>query len=186
MQLKLRHTINKEIMIYPGYVPEPGIKYRIFHYGLEFKIGNWSFDKADWREVDMVTRCWAKFPEPPDPSTLDHNDEENLQRDFLSIECVKTLNEALRLHHEKMNCHKDGSISELKAIEENRKSANYSEEMISVQKDGTGIPSSFRVWVLFLCAFSVFGFLVVVFLVHSSHKRKRMKMKHHRTRRRNL
>ncbi|QCD87203.1 hypothetical protein DEO72_LG3g1737 [Vigna unguiculata] len=144
-ELKLRHTINKEIMIYPGYVPEPGIKYRIFHYGLEFKIGNWSFDKADWREVDMVTRCWAKFPEPPDPSTLDHNDEENLQRDFLSIECVKTLNEALRLHHEKMNCHKDGSISELKAIEENRKSANYSEEMISVQKDGTGIPSSFRV-----------------------------------------
>ncbi|XP_047176831.1 peptidyl serine alpha-galactosyltransferase-like isoform X1 [Vigna umbellata] len=200
-ELKLRHTTNREIMIYPGYVPEPGIKYRVFHYGLEFKVGNWSFDKADWREVDMVTRCWAKFPEPPDPSTLDHNDEENLQRDFLSIECVKTLNEALRLHHEKMNCHKDGSISELKEereisrkvgnfsenfdSKENLKSRNYSEEIVSV-KDGTGIPSSFRVWVLFLCGFSVFGFLIIVFLVHSGHKRKGMKMKHHRTRRRNL
>jgi len=185
-------------MLYPGYVPEPGIKYRAFHYGLEFKVGNWSFDKADWREVDMVNRCWAKFPEPPDPLTLDHNDEENLQRDFLSIECVKTLNEALRLHHEKMDCRKDGSISKLNVSstlgnfsknfesKENHKSADYSGEMVSVQKDGTGIPSSFRWWVLFLCAFSVFGFLVIVFLVHSSHKRKGMKMKHHRTRRRNL
>ncbi|XP_068485878.1 peptidyl serine alpha-galactosyltransferase-like isoform X1 [Phaseolus vulgaris] len=197
-ELKLRHTINREIMLYPGYVPEPGIKYRAFHYGLEFKVGNWSFDKADWREVDMVNRCWAKFPEPPDPLTLDHNDEENLQRDFLSIECVKTLNEALRLHHEKMDCRKDGSISKLNVSstlgnfsknfesKENHKSADYSGEMVSVQKDGTGIPSSFRWWVLFLCAFSVFGFLVIVFLVHSSHKRKGMKMKHHRTRRRNL
>ncbi|KAK7373429.1 hypothetical protein VNO80_06836 [Phaseolus coccineus] len=203
-ELKLRHTINREIMLYPGYVPEPGIKYRAFHYGLEFKVGNWSFDKADWREVDMVNRCWAKFPEPPDPLTLDNNDEENLQRDLLSIECVKTLNEALRLHHEKMDCRKDGSISKLNAREarvissklgnfsenleskENHKSADYSEQMVSVQKDGTGIPSSFRLWVLFLCAFSVFGFLVIVFLVHSGHKRKGMKMKYHRTRRRNL
>ncbi|CAJ1785055.1 unnamed protein product [Sphenostylis stenocarpa] len=204
-ELKLRHTINREIMIYPGYIPEPGIKYRVFHYGLEFKVGNWSFDKAEWREVDMVNRCWAKFPEPPDPSTLDHNDEDNLQRDSLSIECVKTLNEALHLHHERMNCPKDGSISKLNATEEseisrklgnfsknfdskeNRMSANDSEEMASVQKDGTGIPSSFRFfWVLFLCAFSVLGFLVIVFLVHSGHKRKGMKMKHHRTRRRNL
>ncbi|KAL9276087.1 hypothetical protein ACSQ67_026368 [Phaseolus vulgaris] len=155
-ELKLRHTINREIMLYPGYVPEPGIKYRAFHYGLEFKVGNWSFDKADWREVDMVNRCWAKFPEPPDPLTLDHNDEENLQRDFLSIECVKTLNEALRLHHEKMDCRKDGSISKLNVSstlgnfsknfesKENHKSADYSGEMVSVQKDGTGIPSSFR------------------------------------------
>ncbi|KAG4940520.1 hypothetical protein AAZX31_16G060000 [Glycine max] len=203
-EMKLRHTINREIMIYPGYVPEPGIKYRVFHYGLEFHVGNWSFDKAEWREIDMVNRCWVKFPEPPDSSTLDHNDEDNFQRNLLSIECMKTLNEALHLHHEKRNCPKDGSVLESKedATEEsitswkisnfsenfdskvNHKSANDSEEMASVLKDGTGIPSSFMV--LFLCAFSVFGFLVIIFLVHSGHKRKGMKMKHHRTRRRNL
>ena len=191
-------------MIYPGYVPEPGIKYRVFHYGLEFHVGNWSFDKAEWREIDMVNRCWVKFPEPPDSSTLDHNDEDNFQRNLLSIECMKTLNEALHLHHEKRNCPKDGSVLESKedATEEsitswkisnfsenfdskvNHKSANDSEEMASVLKDGTGIPRSFMG--LFLCAFSVFGFLVIIFLVHSGHKRKGMKMKHHRTRRRNL
>lgn len=193
-------------MVYPGYVPEPGIKYRVFHYGLEFSVGNWSFDKAKWREVDMVNRCWAKFPEPPDPSTLDHNDEENLQRHLLSIECMKILNEALHLHHERRNCPKAGSLPKSKedAKEESvitrkfsnfsgnfdaksdYKSANDSEELAGVIKDGTGIPSSFRLWVLFLCAFSVFGFLVIIFVVHSGRKRKGMKMKHHRTRRRNL
>ncbi|XP_020232502.1 peptidyl serine alpha-galactosyltransferase isoform X1 [Cajanus cajan] len=205
-ELKLRHTINKEIMVYPGYVPEPGIKYRVFHYGLEFNVGNWSFDKAKWREVDMVNRCWAKFPEPPDPSKLDHNDKESLQRNLLSIECVKILNEALHLHHERRNCPKAGSLPKSKedATEEsvisrtvgnfsgnldskgNHKSTNDSEELASDSKDGTVIPSSFRLWVLFLCAFSVFGFLVVIFVVHSGRKRKVMKMKHHRARRRNL
>ncbi|KAK8335267.1 hypothetical protein V6Z12_A09G042800 [Gossypium hirsutum] len=103
-ELKLRHLISNEILIYPGYVPKPDVKYRVFHYGLEFKVGNWSFDKAKWREVDMVNKCWATFPDPPDPSTLEQTDENELQRDLLGIECARTLNEALRLHHKRRNC----------------------------------------------------------------------------------
>lgn len=200
MQLKLRHTINGEIMTYPGYVHEPGVKYRVFHYGLRFSVGNWSFDKAEWRDVDLVNRCWSKFPEPPDPSTLDHDDKDNFQRNLLSIECVKTLNEALHLHHERKECPRAGSLSTSKGdkIEEfgdfngkfdsknNHMSANDSEGLTTVPKDRIGIPSSFRFSVIFLCSFSGFGFLVIIFVVHSGHKRRGMKMKHLRSRRRNL
>ncbi|KAL2529041.1 hypothetical protein Fot_21642 [Forsythia ovata] len=110
-ELNLRHIISNEILIYPGYVPAPGVKYRVFHYGLEFKVGNWSFDKANWRQVDLVNKCWAKFPDPPDPSTLDRTDDNALQSNLLSIECGNALNEALRLHHEKKKCTEPTSIS---------------------------------------------------------------------------
>ncbi|MFS7985079.1 hypothetical protein Hanom_Chr11g00994201 [Helianthus anomalus] len=96
--------IQQDIIIYPWYVPEPGVNYRVFHYGLEFSVGNWSFDKAKWRITDMVNRCWAKFPDPPDPSEADQTNVDTLQRDLLSIECGKTLNEALVLHHESRGC----------------------------------------------------------------------------------
>ncbi|KAF8390577.1 hypothetical protein HHK36_025104 [Tetracentron sinense] len=46
-EMNLRHLINNEILIYPDYVPEPKVKYRVFHYGLEFSVGKWSFDKAN-------------------------------------------------------------------------------------------------------------------------------------------
>lgn len=111
MQLNLRHVISDEILIYPGYVPVPGVKYRVFHYGLEFRVGNWSFDKAKWRHMDVVNKCWAMFPNPPDPSTLDHSNEDSLQRDLLSIECVNSLNEALRSHHERKKCPNPNSLS---------------------------------------------------------------------------
>ncbi|KAJ0571334.1 putative glycosyltransferase HPAT/SRGT1 [Helianthus annuus] len=55
-ELKLHHVISNKILIYPGYVPEPDVNYRVFHYGLEFSVGNWSFDKANWRTTDMVNR----------------------------------------------------------------------------------------------------------------------------------
>ncbi|XP_058768807.1 peptidyl serine alpha-galactosyltransferase-like [Vicia villosa] len=191
-ELKLRHTINREIMIYPGYAFELSIKYRVFHYGLQFSIGNWSFDKAKWREIDIVNKCWAKFPEPPDPSTLDHDNEKSLQQNLLSIECVKTLNEALRLHHERNGCNRGNSMSTSKgnttdgSVISKHMLANDSEELASVDNDRMGIPNSFRFWVLFLCVFSGLGFLVVIFWVHSGQKRRGMKMKHHRVRRRNL
>lgn len=111
VQLNLRHIINGEILIYPGYVPQPGVMYRVFHYGLEFRVGNWSFDKANWRTVDVVNKCWSKFPDPPDPSMLDRTDENTLQRDLLSVECAKTLNKALLLHHERRNCSDPTSLS---------------------------------------------------------------------------
>ncbi|XP_004488947.1 peptidyl serine alpha-galactosyltransferase-like isoform X2 [Cicer arietinum] len=192
-ELKLRHTINREIMIYPGYVFEPSIKYRVFHYGLRFSIGNWSFDKAEWREVDIVNKCWVKFPEPPDPSTLNHDDDKSLQQNLLSIECIKTLNEALHLHHERRGCHtskgdttKESITSKKFDLKGNHMLANDSEEFANAHNDRMGIPSSFRFWVLFLCVFSGLGFLVVIFWVHSGHKRRGMKMKHHRVRRRSL
>ncbi|XP_027358629.1 peptidyl serine alpha-galactosyltransferase-like [Abrus precatorius] len=202
-ELKLKHTINNEILIYPGYVPVPGVKYRVFHYGLRFSVGNWSFDKADWRNVDMVNQCWAKFPDPPDSSTLDPSNEENLQRDLLSIECAMTLNEALNLHHQK-KCSSHNSLLTSKdeeRIEEsgvsrevdnidgnidsisNNISTNRSEESARVHKDPNEMPSSFRFWVIFLWAFSGLGFLVVIFLVYSGHKRRGTRSKHSRRRR---
>ncbi|RHN50531.1 hypothetical protein MtrunA17_Chr6g0458451 [Medicago truncatula] len=211
-ELKLKHTISNEILIYPGYVPEPNVKYRVFHYGLRFSVGNWSFDKADWRVVDVVNKCWAKFPDPPDPSTLDQANKENLRRDMLSIECGKTLNEALELHHKK-KCPSADSILISKGDEKteesgtsreigntdgtidsvtNRVATNHSEELASVQKEELPsvqkdeIPSSFRFWVVFLWAFSGFGFLVVIFVVCSGHRRRGTRMKHHSRRRRSM
>ncbi|KAK6155251.1 hypothetical protein DH2020_009499 [Rehmannia glutinosa] len=100
-----------EILIYPGYVPVPGVNYRVFHYGLEFRVGNWSFDKAKWRHMDVVNKCWAKFPDPPDPSTLDRSNAETLQRDLLSIECMNSLNQAITRHHEIAKCPDPNSLS---------------------------------------------------------------------------
>ncbi|MFS7932419.1 hypothetical protein Hanom_Chr04g00367651 [Helianthus anomalus] len=39
-ELKLHHVISNKILIYPWYVPEPDVNYRVFHYGLEFSVGN--------------------------------------------------------------------------------------------------------------------------------------------------
>ncbi|KAK7316133.1 hypothetical protein VNO77_34893 [Canavalia gladiata] len=203
-ELKLRHTISNEILIYPGYVPERGVKYRVFHYGLRFGVGNWSFDKADWRNVDMVNRCWARFPYPPDPSTLDQTNLDDLHQNLLSIECVKTLNEALNLHHKK-KCSSDDSLVTSKGEEgttedsgvskefvnidgnvdsaNNHISTNQSEESERVQKDENEMPSFFRFWVIFLWAFSGLGFLVVIFLVYSGHKTRGTRSKHGRRRR---
>jgi len=198
MQLKLKHTISDEILIYPGYVPATGVKYRVFHYGLRFSVGNWSFDKADWRNVDVVNKCWAKFPDPPDSSTLGEDNKEDLQRDLLSIECAKTLNEALNLHHQR-KCSSDNSltsegeekkeeivVSRVSNQDANDDSTNNNittEESESVQKDE--MPSSFRFWMIFLWAFSGVGFLVVIFMVYSGHRRRGARSKQGR-RRRNL
>ncbi|GJM92158.1 hypothetical protein PR202_ga08593 [Eleusine coracana subsp. coracana] len=103
-EINLRHIIRKDIMIYPGYVPLPGVKYKVFHYGLRFGVGNWSFDKADWRNTDVVNTCWVKFPEPPDPATVMKEDPDARERDLLSIECGRALNKALYLHHKRRNC----------------------------------------------------------------------------------
>ncbi|KAH1076536.1 hypothetical protein GYH30_052148 [Glycine max] len=199
-ELKLRHTVNNEILIYPGYVPVPGVKYRVFHYGLRFSVGNWSFDKADWRNVDVVNKCWAKFPDPPDSSPVDPANNEDLQRDLLSIECAKMLNEALNLHHQK-RCSSDNSLSTSKEEEKkeeggvsrvsnidanddsisNNISTNRLEESTDVRKDE--VPSSFRFWVICLWAFSGVGFLVVIFVVYSGHRRRGTRLKHGRRRR---
>lgn len=203
LQLKLRHLINSEILIYPGYLPEPGVKYRVFHYGLDFKVGNWSFDKANWRDTDVVNKCWAKFPDPPDPLTLDRSNEDILQRDLLSIECGKTLNDALELHHKKRNCPDPHSLSTSKrdkgkedsssrkfgrfdgsnAVRSNPVPTKNSEETSPpVPKDG--LFGSLRFWVVALWMISGLGFLAVMFMVFSGRKSKGSKSKTYRSRRR--
>ncbi|GAV88265.1 hypothetical protein CFOL_v3_31688 [Cephalotus follicularis] len=204
-ELNLRHLINKEILIYPGYVPEPGVNYRVFHYGLGFTVGNWSFDKANWRDEDLVNKCWAKFPDPPDPSTLDRSDENILQRDLLSIECAKKLNEALLLHHQRRNCLDPSSLStsnrvKAKEVASSRKFGlfdgrdfvrsnpaplNYSQSS-SVPAVPDGQFSTLRTWVVFLWVISGFGFFLVMLVMCSGHKRKGTKSKNHKSKRRSF
>lgn len=207
-ELNLRHVINDKILIYPGYVPEPGVNYRVFHYGLQFTVGNWSFDKANWRNVDMVNTCWAKFPDPPNASTLDFTDTNIISRDQLSIECGRTLNEALRLHHIRRNC-LDPARKAPQTKQEIIKEVTYSrrigriDERRDVVTDDTPprdtrtresthpnitdpIFSSFRFWIVVLWAFSVMGFLIIVSMVLSGRKGEgpRGKGSHHRNKRR--
>lgn len=191
-------------MIYPGYVPQPGVKYRVFHYGLEFKVGNWSFDKANWRDTDMTNKCWAKFPDPPDPSTLDRTDEDVLQKDLLSIECGKTLNEALLLQHKKSNCPDPSSLSKpnsetAKEVVSSRKFGRidgsnagllsnpvpikHSQEL-TLPAANDGIFGSLRFWVIVLWAVSGLGFVAVMFMLFLGRKSKGTKGKSYRNKRR--
>lgn len=66
-QVGLRHKINDNLMIYPGYVPREGIEPILLHYGLPFSVGNWSFNKLAHHEDDIVYDCNRLFPEPPYP-----------------------------------------------------------------------------------------------------------------------
>ena len=203
LQLKLRHLVDDEIMIYPGYVPQTGVKYRVFHYGLEFRVGNWSFDKARWRDTDMVNRCWAKFPDPPEPLTLNKTDNDALQRDLLSIECIRTINEALRLHHERRKCQdpnsppatlnsettteisyarKFGKVDPSFTLKINNTETNTSRESSeTTEKDG-GF-SSLRFWIVVLWAASGLGFVAVIFFLFSGHRWKGTRGRHHRNKR---
>ncbi|GLU11386.1 hypothetical protein SLE2022_281370 [Rubroshorea leprosula] len=187
-ELQLRHLIHREILIYPGYIPEPGVNYRVFHYGLEFKVGNWSFDKANWRDVDLVNKCWAKFPDPPDPSTLDPTDKYIYQQDLLSIECAKKINEALYLHHKRRQCPDPSSISASKLdnttdittsrrfggnedIRSNPMTENRVQEASqSTPKDG--LFKTLRLWIVFLWVFSGLGFVAVMLVLCSGHRKK--------------
>lgn len=207
LQLKLQHLISDEIMIYPGYVPEPGVKYRVLHYGLEFRVGNWSFDKAKWRDTDMVNRCWAKFPDPPEPSTLNDTDKDIMQRDLLSIECMRTINEALRLHHERRKCQdpnsppstvnsdtttttttevvhsrKFGKVDTSYTVKSNKAETNTSRELSEpTQKDGGFSPLGF--WIVVLWAVSGLGFLAALLFSFSGHKGKGTRGRQHRNKR---
>ncbi|XP_020260262.1 peptidyl serine alpha-galactosyltransferase isoform X2 [Asparagus officinalis] len=180
-ELNLRHVVKSDILIYPGYIPEHGVKYRVFHYGLRFGVGNWSFDKADWRNTDMVNTCWAKFPEPPDPSMIsDTDDENNRQRDLLSIECGKALNRALFLHHQR-KCPSLDSLTKMNTPERFHPSRKIFVP-IDVSNASSVLGSSNehkspRVWMIGLWALSVLGFLAVISMgfARQRHEGPRMK-----------
>jgi heme exporter protein D len=101
-EIKLRHLKRSDIMMYPG-SSVPSFSPRVLHYGLKFEVGNWHFDKAEWREQDMTNTCWQYFPNPPDELSLFNEPLERAQHN-ISIGCVKTLNEALHLHHIECGC----------------------------------------------------------------------------------
>ena len=92
------------MMLYPGYVPLRDVDPHILHYGLEFSVGSWRFNKADWHDEDMTNVCWKFFPDPPNPSSLVFADVDELRKDTISIECGRTLNNALYLHHKRRGC----------------------------------------------------------------------------------
>ncbi|CAA6668032.1 unnamed protein product [Spirodela intermedia] len=182
-ELKLRHRVNPNILIYPGYIPQPGVKYRVFHYGLTFQIGSWSFDKANWRETDVVNTCWAKFPEPPNPATLSQEDENIYRRDLLSIECVEKLNKALYLHHQR-TCRDQGENSDQQLSRKWLRETE--EEPVDLKADvvlptprvkklpadwGNKASGSQRSWLVAVWAFSVMGFFVVI-TIKFSHRRR--------------
>lgn len=83
----------------------------------------------------MVNKCWAKFPDPPDPSSLDQTDNNALQRDLLSIECATTLNEALRLHHERRKCPDPNTISTPKRERVNQERVNETKTNAETRTD---------------------------------------------------
>lgn len=193
-ELNLRHSINKDILIYPGYVPEPGVNYRVFHYGLEFTVGNWSFDKANWRNVDLVNSCWAKFPDPPDPSRIHQMDEDELHRDLLSIECAQKLNEALILHHKRRKCLDPNSSKEATASsrkfeklgerfrikESNSLPTNYSRKT-SLPDVTDRVLSSFRIWVVGLWVLFISGFFVVLWILIFGRRGRKVRIKNHKS-----
>lgn len=194
-ELNLRHVINNKILIYPGYVPERGVEYRVFHYGLEFKVGNWSFDKANWRDIDLVNTCWATFPDPPDPSTLNLSDENSLQRDLLSIECATKLNEALRLHHKRRQCPDPNSLSSEDMNSESTISRKFGKlDMHGVIKNDSRNSvvtnpanqtfTTFRFWIVCLWVFAILGFLAIMSVMFSGRKGVKKRGKSYKSKRR--
>lgn len=187
-------------MIYPGYVPLRGAKYKVFHYGLRFGVGNWSFDKADWRNADVVNTCWAKFPEPPDPATIMQEDLDARERDLLSIECGRALNKALYLHHKRRNCprldtihstsKKTGQVSSNKIeiiSHESPRSRNRGKfgsvdtvREKTVERTSATIPTvhrsrrlarSSRMWIIAVWAVSIIVFLLVISISFTDRRR---------------
>lgn len=107
-QVGLRHKINDNLMVYPGYAPREGVEPILLHYGLRFSVGNWSFSKADHDDDDIIYNCGRLFPQPPYPREVNSLETDpNLRRGlFLSIECINILNEGLLLHHASNGCPK--------------------------------------------------------------------------------
>nr|KJB33903.1 hypothetical protein B456_006G037200 [Gossypium raimondii] len=104
----LRHKINDNLMIYPGYTPQPGVEPILLHYGLPFSVGNWSFSKLEHHEDGIVYECGRLFPEPPYPREIKLMEPDPNKRRalFLNIECINTMNEGLLLQHARNGCPK--------------------------------------------------------------------------------
>lgn len=79
-------------MIYPGYTPRDGMEPILLHYGLPFKVGNWSFNKLEHHDDNIVYECNRIFPPPPFPREVGSNfcfDENKLFQNFYYSECTE-------------------------------------------------------------------------------------------------
>jgi len=112
-ELKVRE--DPDHMLYPGYKPWSDISAdpNVLHYGLEFKVGPWKYDKHSWSNVDMLScsvhQPGKTFPQPPTIESLEGTpaypkDKRMAQGYQLSIETITTLNQALRDHHRRQGC----------------------------------------------------------------------------------
>lgn len=148
-----------------------------------------------------MNTCWAKFPDPPDPSTLNSTDPNSLRRDQLSIECMRTLNEGLLLHHKVRNCtdpiiqfgsklevQKEATLpkadkrTEVKIPRIRRLTVPIDFDSASSKKEDVAV--SLRPLVIGLWALSVLGFLAVMSVILSGHKGETVKNKANRNKRR--
>jgi peptidyl serine alpha-galactosyltransferase len=131
-----------------------------------------------------VNTCCAKFPDPPDPSSIATKDPNEIARDLLSIECAKILNTALYLHHQRRKCPTDVSVGDSIGNEKIKEDVPVETVMSDVNSAlNTSLPvhrfkaaarSNMR-WRVAVWGISVLGFLVVTFLVLSGRKRERSK-----------
>ncbi|CAN1153738.1 Peptidyl serine alpha-galactosyltransferase [Linum perenne] len=135
-EVGLRHKINDDVMIYPGYIPRPGVEPILFHYGLPFTVGNWSFSKLQHHEDDIVYRCGELFPEPPYPREVYYMESEPNKRRalLLSVECMNILNEGLLLRHAAEGCPKP-KWSKYLSFLKSRTFANLTRPKISAPGD---------------------------------------------------
>ncbi|GKD70927.1 hypothetical protein Tco_1325017, partial [Tanacetum coccineum] len=107
-EVGLRHKINDNLMIYPGYIPREGVEPILMHYGLPFSVGNWSFSKLEHHEDGLVYECGRLFPEPPYPRevTAMEANEHKRRGLLLNLECINTLNQGLVIQDAAFGCPK--------------------------------------------------------------------------------
>ena len=125
-----------------------------------------------------------------------------MQGDLLSIECFKTLNEALQLHHERSKCNvrspptisnqdssettisrKFGKFEEVHNLTYNTTTTNNSEE-ISPPEEPNQTFSSMRFWIISLWAFSILGFVIIMSVMLSGRKGQKKRGKVYKPKRR--
>lgn len=149
----------------------------------------------------MVNTCWAKFPEPPDPLILDQSDEDSRSRDLLSIDCVKMLNEALQLHHERSKCPNPSSLSrldgvtgqttistkvgedEIHALRHKAMPRNDTEELSPPAVANQTFKSA-KFWIIAIWAICIFGFVAVMSLMLSGRRGQKKRVKSYKGKRR--
>ncbi|KAE8720132.1 TPX2 family protein, putative isoform 1 [Hibiscus syriacus] len=96
----LRHKINDHMVIYPGYTPRSCVEPILLHYGLPFSVGNLSFSRLQHHEDDIVYERESYGVGSIKGPGL-----------YLSIECIKTMNEALPLQCARHECLKSDAVS---------------------------------------------------------------------------